>query len=258
MRKYTKERLQEAASKSQSIYGVLRCLGASESSGAVHTLIKERIKEYNIDISHFKGIRANSGEHHVGGYVKLKPDDILTLRSDGRRHKTFLLRRMMLEIGKKEICSVCNLGTLWNNKHLVMQIEHKNGNCLDNRPENLDFICPNCHTQTSTYSRRKTRRQPRFCNKCGTPIFRWSKSGYCYKCSPKQIALKRNKCLVCGLPISNRKKYCSYGCSHKGHEKIKWPENLIELCMKTSKRAVADMLGVSDKAVAKRSLLKRV
>lgn len=41
-----------------------------------------------------------------------------------------------------------------------------------------------------------------------------------------------------------------------GQCKIKWPNNLAELVAKSSKLQVAKMLGVSDKAVAKR--LKRM
>ncbi len=40
-----------------------------------------------------------------------------------------------------------------NGKHLVMQLDHVNGNNTDHRLENLRMLCPNCHSQTETYSR---------------------------------------------------------------------------------------------------------
>lgn len=50
----------------------------------------------------------------------------------------------------------------------------------------------------------------------------------------------------------NGVKHCSQKCYHEATETIKWPLDLPELVNKSSKRAVAASLGVSDKAVAKR------
>ena len=33
----------------------------------------------------------------------------------------------------------------------VLEVEHLDGNSSNNRPENLDLICPNCHSLTTTY-----------------------------------------------------------------------------------------------------------
>lgn len=51
-------------------------------------------------------------------------------------------------------CSECGLDK-WNEKPLSLELEHKNGNGKDNRLENLTFLCPNCHSQTSTWRRKK-------------------------------------------------------------------------------------------------------
>jgi hypothetical protein len=40
---------------------------------------------------------------------------------------------------------------IWNKKKIVLQLEHKNGIHNDNRLENLEFLCANCHSQTDTY-----------------------------------------------------------------------------------------------------------
>jgi len=44
-------------------------------------------------------------------------------------------------------CGICN----WNGKDIVLEIDHINGINSDNRVENLRYLCPNCHSQTSTY-----------------------------------------------------------------------------------------------------------
>ena len=47
-------------------------------------------------------------------------------------------------------CSECGIST-WNDKPIVLEIEHKNGNPSDNSLENVCLLCPNCHSQTNTY-----------------------------------------------------------------------------------------------------------
>ncbi len=62
-----------------------------------------------------------------------------------------ILRRRYLDTGIEEICVECGSGTEWQGKALTLHLDHKNGRRADNRLENLQFLCPNCHTQTPTY-----------------------------------------------------------------------------------------------------------
>jgi hypothetical protein len=50
-------------------------------------------------------------------------------------------------------CSCCDINE-WNGKSIVLEIDHIDGNSENNSPENLRFICPNCHSQTDTYKAR--------------------------------------------------------------------------------------------------------
>lgn len=67
--------------------------------------------------------------------------------------KNYLLKNKLVE----NKCSVCNIPPEWNNKPLTLQLDHINGDHFDNRIENLRLICPNCHTQTDTYTGRNLR-----------------------------------------------------------------------------------------------------
>jgi 5-methylcytosine-specific restriction endonuclease McrA len=40
---------------------------------------------------------------------------------------------------------------MWFDKKLSLHLDHKNGINNDNKIKNLRFLCPNCHSQTSTY-----------------------------------------------------------------------------------------------------------
>jgi hypothetical protein len=76
-----------------------------------------------------------------------------TRRINGER-----LRRYMLTLGLwPYVCAECGQPPEWNGKPLVLQVDHVNGDPADNRPENLRFLCPNCHTQTETFAGRNCR-----------------------------------------------------------------------------------------------------
>ena len=47
-------------------------------------------------------------------------------------------------------CYHCGLAE-WLNGKLTLELDHINGNNRDHRLDNLRFLCPNCHSQTSTY-----------------------------------------------------------------------------------------------------------
>lgn len=50
-------------------------------------------------------------------------------------------------------CNCCGI-TSWHNKPITLQVNHIDGNCTNNMPENLELICPNCHSQTDTFGAR--------------------------------------------------------------------------------------------------------
>lgn len=85
-RKWTDEQLVEAVKNNYSLFGVLRELGLSMCGGS-HALIKLRIKELELDFSHFTGQGWCKGEKHAlhtSRFVEIPLEKILVKKSTYR------------------------------------------------------------------------------------------------------------------------------------------------------------------------------
>lgn len=51
-------------------------------------------------------------------------------------------------------CNCCGLGPEYNGKPLTLQVNHKDGDAKNNAVENVELLCPNCHSQTENYGRK--------------------------------------------------------------------------------------------------------
>jgi len=71
--------------------------------------------------------------------------------------RTHLKRRLLNEGLKRNRCELCGI-TEWLGQPLSMALHHVNGDGRDNRLENLQLLCPNCHSQTENFSGKGRRR----------------------------------------------------------------------------------------------------
>jgi hypothetical protein len=142
--KYTRELLEGIVKQSSTTSDVIRLLGLRQSGGN-HSHIKGRIAYYNIDTSHFK----KQTDFLKPGMNKRNAESVLVLRTSGNREKASVLRRALIESNVEYRCSdkTCPVKDHWNGKSIVLEVNHKNGDWLDNRKDNLEFLCPNCHSQ---------------------------------------------------------------------------------------------------------------
>lgn len=68
------------------------------------------------------------------------------------------IKRRLLELGLlSEQCCRCGL-VEWRGRPLMIHLDHINGIPSDWRLENLRMLCPNCHSQTPTFSGRNVKR----------------------------------------------------------------------------------------------------
>lgn len=221
--KYTKTILEEAVKKSVNYSELMRNLGYQSWSGFQWSHIKSRVKKYKIDTSHFTH---KSRKPFLRSKKSAEEILIKTERSKGRADGR-QLKRACLESGLKYKCQICNLKPIWNKKKLTLEIDHINGDWSDNKLKNLRFLCPNCHSQTTTCSKNKTKRENN-CKNCG-----------------KQIGLKAKKCRKCAS-IDLKK--------IKRKTKIDWPSDQDMLKMKKyySNVEIGKKLGISETSVRKR------
>lgn len=60
-----------------------------------------------------------------------------------------------------DVCEICGQNNYWNGKPLELQLDHIDGNSDNNILTNLRLLCPNCHTQTDTYTARNIKNTQR-------------------------------------------------------------------------------------------------
>jgi len=156
--KYTKETLSEAVAAATSMAGVLRHLGLRQNGGS-HAHLRRRINQLGIDTSHFLG------QAHARGLPSARrrsAAEVLVVRpEDAKRAAPPTLTRALREIGRPYQCASCGLGDRWNGLPITLHVDHIDGRFWDCRPENVRFLCPNCHSQTATYAGR---------NRCSRPV----------------------------------------------------------------------------------------
>lgn len=145
-------------------------------------------------------------------------------------------------------CSVCGWGEInpFTGK-VPVEIEHIDGNPLNNKEENLTLICPNCHSLTKTYKgankgsgrsirRRRYENEKKgiystisvikekkiyFCSGCGKEIWK-NRTGLCIECytRPRKVDRPPYEQLIKEIEETN---YCEvgrkYGVSNKSIKK---------------------------------------
>lgn len=147
---YTKELLEEICCDSYSYRQCLNKLGLKEAGGN-YACLKKKIKEYNIDISHFTLQGWNKGKK-IGHKRSL--DDYLSNKQTITSWK--LKRRLLEEKVFDHKCCKCNKVT-WLDTKIPLELHHIDGNNLNNNLSNLTLLCPNCHALTDNY-RSKNRK----------------------------------------------------------------------------------------------------
>lgn len=145
------EKLTTIVSKSISYSQCLREFGLKVSGGNLTTL-KYVIFLYNIDYSHFTNRGVN---------VPVKSRTLEEVLVYGKLESTNRLKHRLIKAGlKKRQCEHCHR-TKWRDKDIPLETHHVDGDRLNNRLENIQLLCPNCHTFTPNYRAKNRKPKPK-------------------------------------------------------------------------------------------------
>lgn len=128
----------------------LEALGFRRNSGRMQTILKKVVSGFAISTTHFGNRYAAKLSNGTARYTL---DEILIEHSGYESIQRLKIRLVRAGVIVYE-CERCKNQGMWQDEPLSLQLDHRNGEPSDHRRENLRFLCPNCHSQTETFSGR--------------------------------------------------------------------------------------------------------
>ena len=145
---FSDDQFKQIIAENNSWCACARALGLSPYGSNSKIQIKKRIEELNCDISHFSKTAAMQAANKNRIY---NLEEIMVENST-YTNTTKLKERIIRENILPYKCAICGNEGEWLGHDLSLQLDHINGKHFDHRKENLRFLCPNCHSQTETFS----------------------------------------------------------------------------------------------------------
>ncbi|MFF7183754.1 HNH endonuclease [Streptomyces sp. NPDC008222] len=144
--------LRTAVAEATSYADVMRALEL-EVNDTNHRRIRRSAAQLGLDTSHF--IRHPWAAARTVRRAPAPERVLVVLPADSTRPNRTRLHTALQEAGLPYRCTSCGNQGQWLGQPITLQIDHINGDWLDNRIENLRYLCPNCHALTATWCRRK-------------------------------------------------------------------------------------------------------
>lgn len=173
-------------------------------------------------------------------------------------------------------CQCCK-NTKWLGLPINLQVHHIDGNRRNNKLDNLQLLCLNCHSYTNNFGSKNIKHQVPISEEVLAQTLSTSSSirqaflklnmsdaganytrarKICEKYNivfPEKIKIKEKYCQKCGKPITLESQYCIECRSFLARKVIERPtrEKLKELIRNEPFTKIAKQYNVSDKAIVK-------
>ena len=147
LKSITKEKLENIVKHSYSKAEVIKKIGL-DPSGANYRGFDILVVKWNIDTKHFTGQGHLKNKTHNWNKKYDLQDILVSYSTFPTNH---LKKRLFKEGIFEKRCNKCH-NIEWQGVEMPLHLDHKNGNKFDNRLENLEILCPNCHALTETYA----------------------------------------------------------------------------------------------------------
>lgn len=149
-KRWTEDQLRKTVPLCHSYAQVIRSLGLVPAGGNYNQIAKY-IQFLQLDTSHFTGKGWNIGRI----FVPNKPIELSKLLVKNSTYHSYKLKKRLFKEGlKTQACELCGWAQKSEDGRIPVELDHINGNHLDNRFENLRILCPNCHSLQTTHRGR--------------------------------------------------------------------------------------------------------